>query len=294
LLPPHRFQTLWQFHFDDIASCRFLQFLHDSLYAHVHGFGREHGVRISGFFGDEAIHLNFQQQCSLECGDDLSANAVIEKIFEQRGWFKICVLGWFGGVLLLLTKAILFEEHELFSSGPSKRVPVQTAGKCEGKLSPEQSCGGRRGEFKKQQKRLLCNVFSAEFLKPSADFAIGSMNSRHEGQYQNRLAHFGIADISSRLDDCAEHFTWRWGAVLTSFLRVQVADEHASIRKHRKYRRKGGDFTETFWAGGLFDCGKEMALNPANMAIATKIFSHDSSLKIALLKSTFINIEALK
>ena len=76
-------------------------------------------MRIGGFFGNEAIHLDFQQQCSLECGDDLSANAVIEKIFEQGGGFEISVLGWFGGVLLLLTKTILLEEHELLFSGPA-------------------------------------------------------------------------------------------------------------------------------------------------------------------------------
>ncbi|HKT23698.1 MAG TPA: hypothetical protein VJR04_03790 [Terriglobales bacterium] len=232
-------------------------------------------MSISGFFGNEAIHLDFQQQCSLECGDDLSAHTVIDKIFEQRGRFKISILRWFRCVLLLLTKPILLEEHELLFSGPAQRVPVQTAGQREGKLTAEQSWGCRCGQFEEQQKSLLCNILSREFLKPSADFAIGSMNGRHEGEHQDRLAHLGIAGVSPRLDDCAEHFTWRWRAVLAAFLRVEVADERAGIRKRRKHRRNSSDLTKAVRAGELFDGGKKVALHPANMAMAIQVLSHE-------------------
>ncbi|HLG95981.1 MAG TPA: hypothetical protein VKX49_06695 [Bryobacteraceae bacterium] len=232
-------------------------------------------MRISRFFGDEAVHLDFQQQCSLECGDDLFANAVIEEIFEQGGRFEIGILGWFGAVLLFLAKAILFEKHELFSSGPAQRVAVQTAGKRKGKLPAEQACGCGCREFEEQEKSLLGNVLGAEFLKPSADFAIGPMNGRHEGEDENRLAHLRIANVPSRLDDRAEHFTWRGRAVLAASLRVQVADEGAGIRKRRKHWRKRGDLAETVRAGELLDGGKEVALNPANMTMAIQVLSHD-------------------
>src|SRR5579875_408230 len=77
---------------------------------------------ISRFFGDEAVHLDFQQQCSLECGDDLFANAVIEEIFEQGGRFEIGILGWFGAVLLCKLRASAKE-----SCPPSKPAAVDAA-----------------------------------------------------------------------------------------------------------------------------------------------------------------------
>ena len=164
-------------------------------------------MSIRRLFRNQSIHFDFQEKRALERGDDFPANAIVEEIFEQRGRFEISILGWLGCVSMLVAKAILFEEHKLLFSGPAQRVAVQATGQRERKLSSEQSCGCRCCEFEKQQKGLLGNILSGEFLKPSTDFAIGSVDGRHEGEHQNRLAHLGIANISPRLDDCAEHFT---------------------------------------------------------------------------------------
>lgn len=189
-------------------------------------------MRSRHFFRDQAIHFDFQQKRSLKCGDDFSANAMIEEVFEQGHRFKARLFGWLGDVSLLLSTSILFEEHELLFSGPAHRVAVQTACQSKGKLPSEESCDGGRSEFEKKQKSLLGNILGRNFLKPSTDFAISSMNGRHEGEYQNRLAHLGIAGISSGLNEGAENFARRWRAILASFLCVQVSNECAGIGEH--------------------------------------------------------------